>query len=130
MKLGEISTSDFTTIDECRRCGLKNARGTTLIFNDGAIDFKCDVCGRTMRMGYTEQSNLKQMESKRGRVRAEENRTRFQSEKRVQVNEAYGNMLATPKERIDFVNKALWTMNNPFSPYAQKDDGEIYSEKF
>ena len=116
-------------VEECRRCGLQNARGTMLVFNDGAIDFKCDTCGNIMRMGYTEQSNLKQMESKRGRLRAEENRSRYQSEKRVQINEAYGQMLASPQERIDFVNKALFTLNNPFKKYAPKpDDKEIYTD--
>jgi len=74
-------SSEPVTVEECRRCGLHKARGTQEVYEDGAVNWKCDACGKKMHMGYIEDSHLLQMESKRGRLRAEDNRKRYMDER-------------------------------------------------
>lgn len=60
----------------CRRCGCKPATGIAYEF-DGARNFKCDTCGKSMRLGLTEEGARENHSIIAGMNKAEENRTRL-----------------------------------------------------
>ena len=98
-------------VEQCNWCSMNNARGVQTTYEDGAIDFRCEICGRTSRMGYTEKSNLTQTEGKRLREKAEENRSRYRREKVEQIKD-YIQKQESPLGH-DFINKAIRTIERP-----------------
>jgi len=81
-------SGQIVTVEECRRCGQKNVTGIQWYW-EGNCEFKCDYCGKTMHMGYDEQSNVEQMRMIEERNRALENRARYEREKDVEFGENY-----------------------------------------
>jgi len=120
-----LLSSDYVTVPQCRRCSLNNARGMEIHYNDGAIDFKCDTCGKRSRLGYGEESMRVQSEDKRGRERAERNRSRYRRERYEELDE----QLAESKERPEFKPDEVNTFHDILNPgYMSEDDGEVYQQ--
>lgn len=87
MKILMPESGEPCTELECRRCGAKPAKGMSWVERGSSIIFKCDSCGRTMHLGYTDTSNMKQVEDKRARELAEINRSRYWREKDEQFGQ-------------------------------------------
>lgn len=97
---------------ECRRCGRKEAKGIRYIENGSSVLFRCDSCGRTMHLGYTSDSNLKQIEDRRGRELAETNRSRFWREK----DEQYRQDFERSKEELTSIPDVDKFLNSTLRP--------------
>jgi len=114
LKSNPMTSSEPVTIEECRRCGLRQARGMQQIYEDGAIDWQCDACGKKIRLGYLESSQLAQMESKRGRLKAEENRSRYMNERFEYTQERMRESEFAPEKRPDVLAEFYKGMNPQF----------------
>ncbi len=112
-----LLSSKHVTIPQCNRCSLNNARGLEIQYEDGAVDFKCDTCGNRSRLGYIEESMLRQTEDKRGRERAEENRARYRRERFTELDE----QLLRSQERPEFKPDEVNTFHDILNPSYQSD---------
>ncbi len=72
-------TAEPFTLDECRRCEAKPARGTRWVEN-GIVYFKCDECGKTLHEGVLEEVNRAQVESAEQKEQRDSNRSRYMNE--------------------------------------------------
>lgn len=70
----------------CRRCGRSPVQGLRWFF-DNEIRFKCNMCGRHMKMGYTEAAARENQESLQGWDRAQANRRRLWREQDAESQE-------------------------------------------
>ena len=94
-------------------------------YEDGAIDFKCDTCGKRSRTGYIEESMLKQTEDKRGRERAETNRSRYRRERWDELED----QMKSAQEDPGLVPDPTASFHDILSPgYEARDDGEKYEK--
>jgi len=94
------------TVDECRRCKEKKAKGMRWLEDDAVYVFQCDCCGKKMWMGDSITSNEGAIEAKNEREKAEENRDRYGREKHEQMtqnwNTADENLEAMPDPIANF----------------------------
>lgn len=101
--------SEPITIEECRRCEARPARGVRWVEN-GIVYWKCDECGKTQHEGVLEEVNREQVEKQEGHDRAITNRDRYMREwgEKIQQDmgraaESFGDPLTVGEEGISRV---------------------------
>jgi len=73
--MSEESGTPYTA-EECRRCGKKDAKGISYMW-EGGLEFKCDHCGKLMLLGETEENVAAQIQRIRDNEKAKENRDKY-----------------------------------------------------
>lgn len=101
----------------CRRCGIRPCSGIRWLF-DGEIRFKCNICGKHMKLGYTAETARENQTSLQGWDRAEQNRRRLWRE---------GDAAREEEMQRDF--DEISRSNNPYFS-ATKDTGFVMSQFF
>jgi len=87
------------------RCG-KNKRMLRYIYDDYQAEAKCLSCGKIHVIGSIEEEHRIEQEKKDGRLKAEENRDRYASERDVEFKKAFhrslNNLQAIPDPIANF----------------------------
>ena len=120
-----MSEQSATTVPHCRRCGLHKARGTQVVTDEGIVIFRCDTCGRKMRMGQVEEAYLKAMEDRRGEERAVTNRDRYRRERLQKIDEDYTRAGRLQKPLPDAQKEFNDIMSPGYRPAVNADDIEF-----
>lgn len=101
----------------CRRCNVTPCQGLRWIFED-EIRFKCNTCGKHMKLGYTERGAYENQQNIQGWERADQNRRRAWREQDA--------------ERSEQMHRDFDELSQSQNPYlsATRDRGFVMSEFF